>query len=80
MTGDEEENRVQNFGWRRGEHFGKGGMGSGVRVTKGDDVNEIEVWKQGFISVLEHQTQHRGNRERRGENAWTQHEWLWLIR
>lgn len=26
-------------------------MGSGLRVTKGDDVNEIEVWKQGFISV-----------------------------
>lgn len=39
MWRDEDENKVQNFGWRRGENVGKGGMGSGQSVTKGDDVN-----------------------------------------
>lgn len=37
------------------------------RVMKGDDVNESEVWKQRFISILEHQTQYRGRGETKGE-------------
>lgn len=57
---------LKSFGWGRGKSVGKGGMGSGVSVTKGDDVNEIEVWKQGLISVLEHQAQHRGKGEAKG--------------
>lgn len=39
MWRDEDKEKVQNFGWRRGENVGKGGMGTGRRVTKGDDVN-----------------------------------------
>lgn len=34
---------------------------------KGDDVNPSEVWKQRFISILEHQTQRRGREETKGE-------------
>lgn len=38
------------------------------RVMKGNDVNESQVWKQRFISILEcHQTQYRGRGETRGE-------------
>lgn len=62
------------FGWRSGEGVEKSRVRMGgrevqdkERVMKGDDVNESEVWKQRFISILEHQTQYRGRGETKGE-------------
>lgn len=37
------------------------------RVMRGDDVNEREVWKQRFISLLEYQTQYQGRGETKSE-------------